>query len=780
MPAPDPAPTPKPSAGGSYAETFVLPHNSPDADLSKEEQDIALAASLLESGAISERQLGTALSQWSIHGSVPLAEHLEKSGVLKGPQIEQLSKRAAQRSHDSRQADKEGSPQSASLSHVLDRIDSSGRVARVLGLSMVTRSDGLGGRASETRYVLVRKLGQGGLGRVWLAYDSSLRRHVALKELTDGDAASDATLRRFQNEAEITGRLEHPGIVPLYQLGQDKHSGGVFYTMRFLGKSTLQTAIVEYHERREEGDDNPMLLRELLTAFVSICQAIAHAHSRRVIHRDLKPENVVIDSFGQVIVIDWGLAKVLDETTPDLPGQADGPFDASRSGTMEGQVLGTPMYMAPEQASGRLDEIDARTDVYGLGAILYAIITGVAPHESTQGRLSESRGGARALLSEISSGPTPIALQQLPSADPSLSAICAKAMARRRYARYQEASELAEDVQRWMAGESVTCYQEPPTRRLRRWANRNPRLSQTIGALGLVALISGLMWAGSAHNARIAEEARRYEELRSDFHEVQFLLQYSSDALTRNCRFMSSIPPIQGIVRARGGSTEDSEAVWDERLATIFAGLLRANANYLSVSFVAAIDGGAEGILAEEIVRVDRSTGDRWLVRTVPQARLLRDAELPLLTATSQLEPGEATMVFSPPEGGAQRTLSLGVPVFDESTGAWFGAVAIEMDLSGQLELILSSIVLSDEEQLIVGLGGEAWLVADASGVRPVGSVAEEDSADWAAADAQVQAFLGGQGPRVLADGHSLYGERFALGRVGPELVVVAKTIDAR
>src|SRR5262249_22826022 len=152
--------------------------------------------------------------------------------------------------------------------------------------------------------------------------------------------------------------------------------------------------------------------------------------------RDLKPENVAIDSFGRVIVIDWGLAKVLDETNmpEDLSEPAPG-GDADSQHTAAGQVLGTPLYMAPEQAAGRADEIDERTDIYGLDAIFFAILTGVAPHERS--KTDSANSGARGLITAIAGRPTPLARESNPDADPVLDAICAKAMAKRPYARYQ-------------------------------------------------------------------------------------------------------------------------------------------------------------------------------------------------------------------------------------------------------------------------------------------------------------------------------------------------------
>ncbi|MEM9659069.1 MAG: serine/threonine-protein kinase, partial [Planctomycetota bacterium] len=479
MPKPSPEADSQTQAG-SYDKTCLFDEVA--AGGNKAEQDIAFALEAINSGMVGERKLNAALAKWSIHGGVPLAEHLKSTAVLSDDQINQLKKRAAatiresvhQTAGDSRRPTSGDSV----VTTALDRIDGSGKVAKLLGVRVTAVAGEEDVRQSNARYQLIRKLGQGGLGRVWLARDMNLHRHVALKEIANPAVATDVALQRFQYEAEITGRLEHPGIVPVYQLGEDVETGRSFYTMRFLGKGTLQDAIAEYHERREEGDDDPMLLRHLLTAFVNICHAIGHAHSRQVIHRDLKPENIVIDSFGQVIVIDWGLAKVLDEAAVEQIGS---PSMSSVGGsTREGQVLGTPLYMAPEQAAGRLDEVDTRTDIYGLGAILFAITTGVPPHEKLQTKSVDRGAGVRGLISEIVSEPTPLAIDVDANVDAVLSAVCAKAMARRRYARYQSASDLAEDVQRWMAGEPVTAYEETTWQSARRWVRRNQRISQAL------------------------------------------------------------------------------------------------------------------------------------------------------------------------------------------------------------------------------------------------------------------------------------------------------------
>ena len=325
-----------------YVDETAL--HAPGETITKQEQDIALVAELLEAGRLSERQIVAVMSDWSIHGNVSLAKHIESRGLLTAEQLKPLEDRARTRvEHSHRSAAYDSHVPAAGQSlflATLERLDRSGRVAKLLGVTAVASGGDEDCRESDARYQIIRKLGQGGLGRVWLARDLNLNRHVALKEISNPSQASESIIERFKHEAEITGRLEHPGIVPVYHLGKDEN-GSAFYAMRFLGKKTLQDSITEYHERIEEGDDDPMDLRHLLTAFVNICHALGHAHSRNVIHRDLKPENVVIDSFGQVIVIDWGLAKVLDDTTVEMRTGSNSGGNGSR--TVEGQVLGTAL-----------------------------------------------------------------------------------------------------------------------------------------------------------------------------------------------------------------------------------------------------------------------------------------------------------------------------------------------------------------------------------------------------------------------------------------------------
>ena len=677
----------------------------------KEERDVVFASQGLKDGLFNERQLKTALAHWTIHGETLLADHLQAIGLVTHDHRERLEAAAKvmlQDLHDE-QAIRGGR---STLGSTLERLDESGRVARLLGLASAGGPDQGGVRSAVVRLTLIRKLGQGGLGTVWLARDENLQRYVAVKEVTRADKAGGPAVARFRREAEITGRLEHPGIVPVYAFGEDQETERVFYTMRFLGKQTLQDAVLEYHERRQSGDHDPMLLRNLLTAFVSICQAIGHAHSRKVIHRDLKPENVAIDNFGQVIVIDWGLAKVLDETNmpEDLSEPAPG-GDADSQRTAAGQVLGTPLYMAPEQAAGRVDEIDDRTDIYGLGAILFAILTGVAPHERS--KTDSANSGARGLITAIAGRPTPLARESNPDADAVLDAICARAMAKRRYARYQSATELADEVQRWMAGEPVHAYRESRSQRIGRWVQQHRRKSQVLATVLIVGLVTGVILVASSYQSLIARRQSRFEEIKGEAREIGVQFAANFEHLAKNVRFMSNVPPIQGIVVARAATPNpaaESEETWRARLEMIYEGLLRANRDYLAVVYLSVEMGSAE-----ELVRVERHTTDPAFIRRVPKGRLAQRKSDPFFDEVRALSPGEVKLAVArsaaddDSRDGLHPRLIGGVPVYDEARGDVFGLVMIETDAVADAEQILDRLTDRQTEVFITDARGRIW-----------------------------------------------------------------------
>ncbi len=225
--------------------------------------------------------------------------------------------------------------------------------------------------AGGTRFRILRPHARGGLGEVFVARDEELNRDVALKEIRDEHADNSDSRGRFLLEAEITGGLEHPGIVPVYGLGQYP-DGRPYYAMRFIQGDSLKEAIAAFHSppnANVSDSERTLQLRKLLGRFVDVCQAVSYAHSRGVLHRDLKPGNIMLGKYGETLVVDWGLAKVqgTDETTAAQPDQLLQPTSGDGvTPTMAGSALGTPAYMPPEQAAGKLDQLGPASDVYSL------------------------------------------------------------------------------------------------------------------------------------------------------------------------------------------------------------------------------------------------------------------------------------------------------------------------------------------------------------------------------------------------------------------------------
>jgi PAS domain S-box-containing protein len=301
-------------------------------------------------------------------------------------------------------------------------------------------------------YQILSLLGAGGMGRIWLARDSELGRDIALKELRPEKAGVDVLQTRFVREARITAQLEHPGIVPVYELGRRPDDQQPFYTMRFVKGRTLTEAAQDYHRRRIAGEADSLEFVSLMSAFVTVCNTVAYAHSRGIIHRDLKGQNVLLGDFGQVVVLDWGLAKLLDRSEDDLDSSSivlDREAAEGRDLTLQGQMIGTPAYMAPEQAAG--DFIDQRTDVYGLGAILYEIITGQPPFKG-----SDASDVLRKVLNEDPVPPSQLC-KEVPAA---LEAACLRALKKDRVNRYAGAADLTYEIQTWQEVERRRAEEE--------------------------------------------------------------------------------------------------------------------------------------------------------------------------------------------------------------------------------------------------------------------------------------------------------------------------------
>lgn len=283
--------------------------------------------------------------------------------------------------------------------------------------------------AASDRYVLEEEIGRGGMGTVYRATDTVLGREVALK-VPNGAGAARLDLR-LQKEAGILASLEHPGIVPIHDAGR-LADGRTFYVMKRVRGRTL----------REHLADVPALA-ERLRVFERICEPVAFAHARGFIHRDLKPENIMVGAFGEVMVMDWGVAMRRTGPAASPPGPAPEP-----AATGPGTIAGTRGFMAPEQALGRAGEIDERADVYGLGALLFFVLTGESP---------PVEGDAAAVV---------LARRDLPKA---LRAVCARSLAPDPASRYSTVPALAADIARYRADEAVEAHRETVLDRARRF-----------------------------------------------------------------------------------------------------------------------------------------------------------------------------------------------------------------------------------------------------------------------------------------------------------------------
>jgi serine/threonine-protein kinase len=358
------------------------------------------------------------------------------------------------------------------------------RVAGAGGGAGAKTGPASGNRRAGSRFRVLRFHRRGGLGEVYVARDEELGREVALKEIRPDKADAGQLRARFVLEAEINGGLEHPGIVPVYSLGS-YDDGRPFYAMRFVDGDSLDEGIKAYHASHPQPDPAGVEFRKLLGRFVDVCEAIAFAHSKGVLHRDLKPHNVMLGRYGETLLIDWGLAKAMGRRAPADPDDArETTLVPASGGSHEPTVgvIGSPAYMSPEQAVGTSDALGPATDVYGLGAILYALLTGAPP---VSGRTRDD------VLDRVRLGAIAPPRQVNPRVPAPLEAACLKALALCPEDRYTNARALADDVERWLADEPVTAWREPITVRARRWTRRH-RVAVTSASASLVVALIGL------------------------------------------------------------------------------------------------------------------------------------------------------------------------------------------------------------------------------------------------------------------------------------------------
>lgn len=371
--------------------------------------------------------------------------------------------------------------------------------------------------ASDDRYDIQEEFARGGMGAILRVFDRNIRRSMAMKVMIDrglpGDAQESAintrALGRFLDEAQITGQLEHPGIVPVHELGVDA-SGRVYFTMKLVQGEELG----DKYDRVLAGDEEWSTTR-VLGVLLRVCEAMSYAHSRGVIHRDLKPANVMVGEFGEVYVMDWGLARILGRE--DYHGEELSPHGGdehvvsdrleqrdiapgSTMFTMEGDVMGTPSYMPLEQARGEIEEMDERSDVFAIGAMLYHLLSGRRPYQAD----GEAPNAFTTLMRLLDGPPKPLHEfgMEIP---PELEAICEKAMSREKAGRYADMRELASDLRNHLEGRVVDAYQTGAIAELKMWVRRNRSLANSLAA-GMLVLVAGVVtstyyWNESAEQA---------------------------------------------------------------------------------------------------------------------------------------------------------------------------------------------------------------------------------------------------------------------------------------
>ena len=401
----------------------------------------------------------------------------------------------------------------------------------------------------RNHYLIEGEYARGGLGRILEAHDQRLDRPVAIKELIDPRGSAIA---RFVREALVTARLQHPAIVPVYEAGRWP-TGEPFYAMKLVTGRSVRELIDE----RRSLDERLALLPNV----IAVADAIAYAHSMRIIHRDIKPSNVLVGSFGETVVIDWGLAKDLDggdASDERVVEVGSVPYDvAARQLTIVGEVMGTPTYMSPEQADGQ--PLDERTDVYALGALLYHVLVGAPPYAGS------------GILEQVRAVPPPPVDERQKGVPRELAAIVRKAMARHLEERYRTARELAEDLRRFQTGQFVSAQFYSWPLRILRWLQRY-RAPASVVALCLLALLvtAAVSFYRVVRERNGAEEQRvlaQKERTRADERANELILQEARSALERDptmaLAWLKTYPLEQSGLEKRGVVVRGWERVRD-------------------------------------------------------------------------------------------------------------------------------------------------------------------------------------------------------------------------
>ena len=527
------------------------------------DRNLLLGILAYQNAFVSKDALLTGMQAWLFDKSVPLAQVLQNQGALNAERrtlLDALVLQHLKQHGDDPQRSLNALSSAGSVRQDLERLGDQDVHASLAHVSAgmeadpwATAAQSAGAsRSAGMRFRILRPHARGGLGEVFVALDQELNREVALKEIQERHADDRNSRGRFVLEAEITGGLEHPGIVPVYGLGAYA-DGRPFYAMRFIRGDSLQEAIERFHkkltaENAEERRGSSLRLsahsavefagldfRQLLGRFVDVCNAIAYAHSRGVLHRDLKPANIMLGKYGETLVVDWGLAKCSSlapreerDSVPSGPSSSardtaanlsrsetdtidEPPLRPSSSGSAEtvaGSAIGTPAFMSPEQAEGRLDLLGPASDVYSLGATLYCLLTGRPPAD----------GPVDEVLKKVRTGDIAPPRRLNAAIDPALEAACLKAMSLRPQDRYATPKALADDLEKWLAGEPVSAWPEPWTVTARRWIGKHRTLVTGAAAAVLVTMIASIVVSAllGGLNHQLAESNEELTKARNE------------------------------------------------------------------------------------------------------------------------------------------------------------------------------------------------------------------------------------------------------------------------
>lgn len=465
------------------------------------ERDLVFSLFAVQMGAVSPALFIQVGMEWIADPQVGLAQRLCQAGTIAEDKIALVWSLtdAAIRHHRGNVRDTLGDMQAEQVvSDLFDMALGESRLGQRthLGLPLAVDSDVSDPGAIQEmpgRYTRKSEYSRGGMGRILLVHDQFLTRDVALKELLPSrltgtpESGKETPVRRaaamvarFLREAKVTGQLEHPNIVPVYELGQRK-DGNFFYTMKLIRGESMAVLLAKAKTPAER--------LAYLPNFIDLCQALAYAHSRRVIHRDIKPSNVMIGPFGETVLIDWGLAKILGQPDPladEVASRVEAMHDQDSVDGFEtrpGARMGTPAYMSPEQARGEVDELDARSDVFNLGAMLYEMLTGSTPF----GNLPPS-----ALMHKVAYEDAPRPETVARDVAPELAAICAKAMKRNPAERYGDAEELVKDLEQFVSGALVSAYRYSLPDLAKRYYRRHKAAVLTAGAAAALLAVGAV------------------------------------------------------------------------------------------------------------------------------------------------------------------------------------------------------------------------------------------------------------------------------------------------